>query len=107
MLIQKPRRANPALTLGSDAILREAVERIAHANKLTSQRRNFLRSTLTLGGLSMLTGCMLDDSASITSALTKISRINDDVQGFLFDPTRLAPTYPDSMITRPFPFNAY
>ena len=107
MLIQKPRRANPALTLGSDAILREAVERIAHANKLTSQRRNFLRSTLTLGGLSMLTGCMLDDSASITSALTKISRINDDVQGFLFDPTRLAPTYPESMIARPFRFNAY
>ena len=25
----------------------------------------------------------------------------------LFDPTRLAPTYPESMITRPFPFNAY
>ena len=25
----------------------------------------------------------------------------------LFDPNRLAPTYPDSMITRPFPFNAY
>jgi DMSO/TMAO reductase YedYZ molybdopterin-dependent catalytic subunit len=29
------------------------------------------------------------------------------VQGLIFDPARLAPTYPESMITRPFPFNAY
>jgi len=29
------------------------------------------------------------------------------VQGWLFDPQLLAPTYPESMITRPFPFNAY
>jgi len=29
------------------------------------------------------------------------------VQGWLFNPNRLAPTYPESMITRPFPFNAY
>jgi DMSO/TMAO reductase YedYZ molybdopterin-dependent catalytic subunit len=27
--------------------------------------------------------------------------------GWLFDSSRLAPTYPDSMITRPFPFNAF
>ena len=37
----------------------------------------------------------------------KISYFNDDVQAWLFDPNRLAPTYPESMITRPFPFNAY
>ncbi len=29
------------------------------------------------------------------------------MQGWLFDPATLAPTYPASMITRPFPFNAY
>jgi hypothetical protein len=34
----------------------------------------------------MLTGCMLDDSESVKTALSRISRINDDVQGFLFDP---------------------
>jgi hypothetical protein len=28
---------------------------------------------------------------------------SDDVQGFLFEQTRPAPTYPASMITRPFP----
>lgn len=103
MNIKQPLRLN----LDGDAVLREAVERISHANQLSQGRRNFLRGSLTLGGLSMLTGCVLDDSASITTALEKISRVNDDVQGWLFDPNRLAPTYPESMITRPFPFNAY
>jgi DMSO/TMAO reductase YedYZ molybdopterin-dependent catalytic subunit len=104
MKIQRPRRLNH---IDGDAILREAVDRIATAHKLSLARRNFLRGSLTLGGLSMLTGCMLDDSESVNTALSRISRINDDVQGLLFDPKRLAPTYPDSMITRPFPFNAY
>ena len=55
----------------------------------------------------MLTGCVQDDSATANVALGKISQFNDKAQAFLFDPVRLAPTYPDSMITRPFPFNAY
>ena len=29
------------------------------------------------------------------------------MQALLFDPNKLAPTYPESMITRPFPFNAF
>ena len=33
--------------------------------------------------------------------------MNDSGQGWLFDPNRLAPIYPESMIMRPFPFNAY
>ena len=70
-------------------------------------RRIFLRRSLTLGGLSMLTGCSIVDDSSVESALMAVSRWNDRVQGFLFDPNRLAPTYPESMITRPFPFNAY
>ena len=36
-----------------------------------------------------------------------MSRFNDRVQALLFDPNQLAPTYPESAITRPFPFNAY
>lgn len=70
-------------------------------------RRLFLRGGLSLGGLSMLSGCVITDSASIEAALAKVSRFNDAVQGWLFDPSRLAPTYPSSMITRPFPFNAF
>jgi DMSO/TMAO reductase YedYZ molybdopterin-dependent catalytic subunit len=47
------------------------------------------------------------DNSSVEAALIKVSQFNDKVQGLLFDPNQLAPTYPDSMITRPFPFNAF
>lgn len=70
-------------------------------------RRLFLQRSLTLGGLSLLTGCNVSDPSGIETALMAVSRFNDRVQGWLFDPNKLAPTYPDSMITRPFPFNAY
>ena len=101
-------KPTPRLAIDGKAVLKEAVSRISHAGKASDPtRREFLRRSLTLGGLAMLTGCSLTDEASIDTALTRISRINDDVQGWLFDPNRLAPTYPDSMITRPFPFNAY
>lgn len=70
-------------------------------------RRAFLQRSLTMGGLSLLTGCSIRDNESVEAALASISRFNDRVQAWIFDPTQLAPTYPDSMITRPFPFNAY
>lgn len=84
------------------AMLADGIARIAQPS-----RRAFLQRSLTLGGLSLLTGCSISDQDSIDVALTRISRFNDAMQARLFDPTRLAPTYPDSMITRPFPFNAY
>ncbi|MFZ6648885.1 molybdopterin-binding protein [Undibacterium sp. TJN25] len=84
------------------AMLADSIARIARPS-----RRAFLQRSLTLGGLTLLTGCSISDQDSIDQALTGISRFNDRIQGLLFDPTRLAPTYPDSMITRPFPFNAY
>ena len=70
-------------------------------------RRRFLGGGVTLGSLAMLTGCNVTDSKAAESLLMRISRFNDRVQGWLFDPNRLAPTYPESMITRPFPFNAF
>ena len=70
-------------------------------------RRLFGKRMLTLGGLSLLTGCTITDDASINTFLTAVSRLNDRVQAWLFDPTRLAPTYTEAQITRPFPFNAY
>jgi DMSO/TMAO reductase YedYZ molybdopterin-dependent catalytic subunit len=36
-----------------------------------------------------------------------VSRFNDRVQAWLFDPKRLAPTYSQAQLTRPFPFNAF
>ena len=84
------------------AMLADALRQIQQPS-----RRLFLQRSLTLGGLSLLTGCNVNDASSIDTALTAVSRFNDKVQGWLFDPNKLAPTYPDSMITRPFPFNAY
>ena len=84
------------------AMLADAMRQVAQLS-----RRQFLQRSLSLGGLSLLTGCNISDQASVDAALATVSRFNDRVQGWLFDPSRLAPTYPDSMITRPFPFNAY
>ncbi len=100
----RPRQTFPGID--ADAALAEARERIGHAVAQPA-RRAFLQRTLTLGGLSLLTGCSISDNASVETALTAVSRFNDRVQGWIFDPARLAPTYPASMITRPFPFNAY
>ncbi|WEE76964.1 molybdopterin-dependent oxidoreductase [Comamonas testosteroni] len=72
-----------------------------------STRRQFLTRGLTLGGIGLLSGCCIDDNATAEEALSRISRFNDRIQGWLFDSSRLAPTYPESMITRPFPFNAF
>ncbi|RSE92861.1 molybdopterin-dependent oxidoreductase [Achromobacter aegrifaciens] len=92
--------------LDGPAILKEA-GRILEKRVEQPSRRAFLRSSLTLGGLAMLSGCSLSDDESGEKALTAVSRFNDRVQGWIFDPDQLAPTYPESMITRPFPFNAY
>jgi len=89
----------------SDAglILKEARKILAPRLESPS-RRAFLRN-LTLGGVAMLSGCSPDDD--VEHALSAISRFNDRVQGWLFDPNALAPTYSAEMITRPFPFNAF
>ena len=89
-------------TIDGKAVVKEALSLLAQPT-----RRLFLKRSLTLGGLSMLTGCALVDSDSVERALMQISRFNDRAQALIFDPTQLAPTYPESMITRPFPFNAY
>jgi DMSO/TMAO reductase YedYZ molybdopterin-dependent catalytic subunit len=36
-----------------------------------------------------------------------MSRWNDRAQGWLFNANKLAPEYPESAITKPFPFNAF
>jgi DMSO/TMAO reductase YedYZ molybdopterin-dependent catalytic subunit len=71
------------------------------------ERRGLIRGGLSLGALVMLSGCDLDRPESVESTLLAISRFNDAVQALLFDPSKLAPTYPDSMILRPPKFNAY
>jgi len=98
----KTRKSPQAFAIDGHAVVKEALSRIEQPS-----RRLFLRRSLTLGGLSLLTGCAIVDEDSVERALMKVSRFNDKVQAWLFDPNLLAPTYPESMITRPFPFNAY
>jgi DMSO/TMAO reductase YedYZ molybdopterin-dependent catalytic subunit len=70
-------------------------------------RRFFLRGAASLGAITFLTGCDVTDSLSAENALEAMSRFNDKAQAWLFNPNKLAPTYPESAITRPFPFNGY
>jgi DMSO/TMAO reductase YedYZ molybdopterin-dependent catalytic subunit len=71
------------------------------------ERRLFLRRSLSLGALTMLTGCDVTGHDKVQQVLQAMSRWNDGVQGALFSPDRLAQTYSESQITTPFPFNAY
>src|SRR5258708_17747765 len=70
-------------------------------------RRLFLRGATSLGAITFLTGCDIVDQDTAAKALLTISRFNDRVQALIFNPNKLAPTYPESAITRPFPFNGY
>jgi DMSO/TMAO reductase YedYZ molybdopterin-dependent catalytic subunit len=56
---------------------------------------------------ALLTGCDIVDGPSSERALRIVSNFNDWVQARLFNPDRLAETYPESAIKTPFPFNAY
>ena len=84
-----------------DAILKEA------EGLLSPSRRRLFGNILTLGGLSLATGVALHSYGNVKAMLTAISRFNDGAQGLLFNENNLAPEYPASMITNPFPYNAF
>ncbi len=71
------------------------------------ERRGLLRGGLSLGALTMLTGCDWTTPTAVETALRKVSALNDGLQALIFDPNRLAPTYPESMVLKPPKFNAY
>ena len=84
------------------AILRD------HAPLIRSiERRGLIRGGLSLGALTMLTGCDASDSSAVGKALRAVSAMNDRVQAALFDPNRLAPEYDKSLVLKPPRFNAY
>ncbi len=70
-------------------------------------RRGFLRTMLSLGSLTLLTGCDLSTHSGVDGALEAILHFDDKAQASLFNSHRLAKTYPATAITRPFRFNAY
>jgi hypothetical protein len=63
-----------------------------------ASRRLFLRNATSLGALALLTGCDIIDGPSSERALRVISEFNDWVQARLFNPDRLAETFPESAI---------
>ena len=71
------------------------------------ERRAFLRGTLSLGALTMLTGCDVTNKDATQSVLRAMSAWNDRVQAFLFSPTRLAREYPASKVMNPPRWNAF
>lgn len=96
--------ASPASVYAPDAA---AIIKDARRELGSPARRLFGRRVLSLGGLMLLSGCELKSGNAVETLLRRVSRLNDEAQALLFDPHTLAPTYPESMITRPFPFNAY
>ena len=70
-------------------------------------RRKILRGGLSLGALTLLTGCDVTRRDSVQSVLRAVSSWNDRAQALLFRPNHLAPTYSPDKVVKPPRFNAY
>jgi DMSO/TMAO reductase YedYZ molybdopterin-dependent catalytic subunit len=70
-------------------------------------RRKLLRGSLSLGALTMLTGCSVTDRDAVQAVLKAVSSFNDHVQALIFRPNHLAPTYSEAEVLKPPRFNAY
>ncbi len=86
-----------------DAALLDEQQRLLGA----VERRGVIRGALSLGALTLLTGCDVSTPDAVERALRAISAFNDRVQALIFDPNKLAPTYPASRVLKPPRFNAY
>src|SRR5271165_3365190 len=71
------------------------------------ERRAFLRGTVSLGALTLLSGCDISNNSRLQGLLRAMSGWNDRVQEWLFDPRKLAPTYTDADVMNPPRFNAF
>lgn len=70
-------------------------------------RRRLLGRGMSLGALTLLTGCDFTDGDAVQTALHAVSRWNDRVQAALFSDTTLAPTYDPKRAIKDFRFNAF
>jgi hypothetical protein len=102
-ILRSPRRSLFRPRGGADqSILREhkaLIEKI--------DRRKLLRGTLSLGALSLLTGCDVGETGPLQSFLRAVSAWNDKVQEFIFRPDHLAPTFSEADVVKPARFNAH
>src|SRR5438270_11503341 len=88
---------------------RESKKKLLWSSATTREieRRLFLKQGLSLGALTLLTGCDVTDTGAVQSVLNGISRWNDRAQALIFNPRRLMPTYPESQAVKDFHYNAY
>jgi DMSO/TMAO reductase YedYZ molybdopterin-dependent catalytic subunit len=70
-------------------------------------RRKFLRNGMSLGALTLLTGCDISDNDVVQQMFGQVSRWNNFVQEALFRGTKLAPEYPEQMAVKDFRYNAW
>jgi len=70
-------------------------------------RRKFLEKGMSLGALTLLTGCDISDNDVVQGMFARVSRWNNFVQKSLFSRTRLAPEYPESMAVKNFRYNTW
>jgi DMSO/TMAO reductase YedYZ molybdopterin-dependent catalytic subunit len=74
---------------------------------MSLDRRALLRGGMSLGALSLLTGCDLSDNDTVQGVLARFSAWNDRVQAVLFNPNKLAPTFAESEAVKDFRYNAW
>jgi DMSO/TMAO reductase YedYZ molybdopterin-dependent catalytic subunit len=96
------RQRKPIAGVDADLLIKDAAKLVP-----APSRRHFLRGATSLGALALLTGCDIVDGPTSEHVLRVMSTFNDWVQARLFSRTTLAPTFSESEVTRPFPFNAY
>jgi DMSO/TMAO reductase YedYZ molybdopterin-dependent catalytic subunit len=70
-------------------------------------RRRFLRGTMSVGALSLLSGCTVTETAPVQAVLKTVDSFNDWVQAQIFRPNHLAPTYTEAEVLKPPRFNAF
>ena len=74
---------------------------------MSLDRRALLRGGMSLGALSLLTGCDLSDNDTVQGVLARFSAWNDRVQAAWFNPNKLAPTFSESEAVKDFRYNAW
>lgn len=70
-------------------------------------RRGVLRGAISLGALTLLTGCDVTEEEPVQKVLRAVSAWNDRVQASLFRPDHLAPTFSPAQVVKPPRFNAH
>jgi DMSO/TMAO reductase YedYZ molybdopterin-dependent catalytic subunit len=71
------------------------------------ERRRLFGGGLSMGALTLLTGCDISDHDSVQQALAVMSRFNDRVQAAIFGTQRLAPTFTEAQAVKDFRYNAW